>query len=209
MTAIIVVLWHNLKEIDMARVALCEVSGLLKDALDKLSGENGSEWAERLKLALRKNDLLRRVAEVFIGSNKKFVVADHFRIGNAGIAHLDENFNNNFLGKVEHDIPATTLIVSSLERISSDNDIRRELGAYKEQTSLDHLFQLLKRQSRGESSGVLLTNGYQNVFYIRDINQCLWAIGVSYGLNGCWCIEASSVARTYRWYNGSRIFSCK
>ena len=40
----------------MARVALCDVSGLLKDVLDKLSGEDGSRWGQAFKLTLRKEN---------------------------------------------------------------------------------------------------------------------------------------------------------
>lgn len=40
----------------MARVALCDVSGLLKDVLDKLSGEDGGRWGEAFKRTLRKEN---------------------------------------------------------------------------------------------------------------------------------------------------------
>ena len=39
----------------MSKIALCEVSGPLKDLLDKLSGESGDEWLEHLKQMLRKD----------------------------------------------------------------------------------------------------------------------------------------------------------
>ena len=37
----------------MARVALCDVSGLLKDLIDKVSGESGDAWTQRTKIFLR------------------------------------------------------------------------------------------------------------------------------------------------------------
>ena len=40
----------------MARLALCEVRGLLVDLLDKLSGEDGSTWFVALAKFLRKEN---------------------------------------------------------------------------------------------------------------------------------------------------------
>lgn len=37
------------KEVVMAKVALCEVRGLLIDTIEKLSGDDGTEWAEEFK----------------------------------------------------------------------------------------------------------------------------------------------------------------
>ena len=40
----------------MAKLALCEVSELIKQVLDCLSGENGEEWAASLRRFLRKEN---------------------------------------------------------------------------------------------------------------------------------------------------------
>lgn len=55
----------------MGRVTLCEVRGLLVDTIEKLSGEDGAEWAERLKSTLRKDDLLRRITEVAVSATNQ------------------------------------------------------------------------------------------------------------------------------------------
>ena len=191
----------------MARVALCEVNGLLKDALDKLSGESGSEWAERIKAALRKNDLLRRVTEVVVRAVKKLVTADNFKIGIVGIVYLGDNFKSNFLGKVERNVQGTTLVVNHLEKSALDKDIRDELGSDKEEITLAHLFELLKKQSKGES-GAFLTNGLANIFYVRDINGNLWAV-LAVWRSGGWDVRARSVTYPSWWFDGRRVFSRK
>src|SRR3989338_9464091 len=46
------------KELTMAstRLALCEVRGLLNDIVDRLSGDEGTMWAEALKKTCRKEN---------------------------------------------------------------------------------------------------------------------------------------------------------
>lgn len=197
------------QEVVMARVALCDVRGLLIDTIEKLSGEDGTEWAERIKSALRKDDLLRRVTEVAVTAIKKFVAADNFKVGNVGIVYLGDNFKTNFLGKIEKNVTNSILIVSRLEKDSLDKDIRDEVGSDKEETYLAHLSELLTRQSKGES-GVLLTNGYANIFYIRDAIGNVWAVGVRwYSFYRGWVVSAHSVSFPSRWHDDNQVFSRK
>lgn len=54
MTAILVVLWRNQKEVVM-KIAFCDVRGLLNDLNDKLSGDNGGQWRDKLTNMLRES----------------------------------------------------------------------------------------------------------------------------------------------------------
>ncbi len=196
------------KEVVMAKVAFCDARGPLNDLNDKISGDQGSGWLDRLKVMLRKNDLLRRVTEVTVFAVKKFAALDNFKVGNAGIVWLSDNFKTNFLGKIEKDVRAATLVASRLEKSSLDKDIRAELGTDKEETILAHLFQLLSRQSDGKP-GILLTNGYANIFYVRDAKGNFWAVYAGwYSPGRGWHVYANPV-NPDKWHGGHLVFSCK
>ena len=67
------------KEVVMSRIALCEVSGPLKDLLDKLSGESGDEWLEHLKQMLRKDLVIDCDANPYLPSG--WQVEQHLKGG--------------------------------------------------------------------------------------------------------------------------------
>ena len=188
-------------------VSLAEFEGPLTELAQQC--KNRARFDE-FKLWLKKvpGRLLKLIGMVTVSAIKKFVAADNFKIGNAGIAHLGNNFKANFLGKVEKSVEGTTLVVSRLEKASFDKDIRSELGSDKEEVSLYHLFELLNKQSSVGQFGPLLTNGFANIFYIRDTNGTLWAVGVDCAGYG-WVDDADSVTDPNGWSDGIQVFSRK
>ena len=60
----------------------------------------------------------------------------------------------------------------------------------------------MERQSNGD----LLTNGYANIFYVRDVNGELRAVFVGWGGVG-WSVRAYSVGDPDAWRGGDRVFS--
>jgi len=64
---------------------------------------------------------------------------------------------------------------------------------------------LLKKQSNDEESG-LLTNGYANIFHIKDSSGVLRAVSVGWSDAG-WSVNASSVGHPSDWSAGSRVFA--
>ncbi len=189
-------------------VSLAEFEGPLTELRQQCSGGNGRARFEEFKLWLKKvSGLLKRVNHVTVSAVKKFAAADHFKVGNAGIVWIGENFETNFLGKVEKNVKDATVVVYRLEKSSPDKDIRHELGSDKEETALAHLFELLTRQSRGES-GVLLTNGYANIFYVRDAKGNFWAVNAYWSSDG-WYVYANSVMSPNGWDGGYRVVSRK
>ena len=69
------------------------------------------------------------------------------------------------------------------------------------------VWDLLRLQSNGEG-GVLLTNGYANIFYVRDTNGELRAVHVYwYAGYGDWRVHARSVGYPGAWDAGIRVFS--
>jgi hypothetical protein len=124
---------------------------------------------------------------------------------------LGGNFKKHFLkgiGKIELDVPAATLNVYKLRENSVDGPILGALGGNDvAKTSLAYMAQLIKAQPQGQE-GVLLTNGWANIFYIEDDNGGLWAVDCYWRSDGReWNVEACPVAYPYRWLAGRQVVS--
>ena len=63
----------------------------------------------------------------------------------------------------------------------------------------------MEAQQNGEK-GSLLTNGYANIFYIKDVNGVLRTVRVSWG-GGGWYVYAYAVTHPNGWDDGHRVFS--
>ena len=191
-------------------VSLAEFEGPLTELRQQCSGGNGRARFEEFKLWLKKvSGLLKLVSTVTVSAVKKFVAVDNFKVGNAGITWMSDNFKTNFLGKIEKNVKGATLLAHRLEKSSLDKDIRDELGSDKEETTLAYLFELLSRQSDGKS-GVLLTNSDANIFYVRDANGNFWAVNAIWNsMDRGWSLNAYSVTGPGGWLGGGRVFSRK
>ncbi len=122
------------------------------------------------------------------------------------ISYLGDNFKAWFLGKEEQPFAGSTLNCSKLSRYSVDGPIIKELGGEeKAETTLAELFSLMEMQKNGES-GALLTNGYANIFYIKDTAGGLRTVDARWGGVG-WLVHAFAVAHPYEWSDGCRVFS--
>lgn len=121
------------------------------------------------------------------------------------ISCIGDNFKAKFSGKIEVDVPAAELKIHRLCEASLDAPIITALGDCYE-TTLAHLWTLLSRQPNGEQ-GVLLVNGYANIFYVRDLEGGLWAVGARW-YGGGWYVYACSVEYPGRWCAGRQVFSC-
>lgn len=148
--------------------------------------------------------LLKRITTITAPAVQRFVAKDCLKVANVG--WTSNNFKKLFLGKVEENVLEQKLAVSRLERASLDAPILAELGD-KAEVSLAYLFDLLKKQSKGED-GVLLTNGYANIFYVRSTDGNLWAVRADWDShNRYWDVEAASVEDPCRWRGGRQVFS--
>jgi len=144
-----------------------------------------------------------------LGTTKPFVVAEKFAVDTKASAlvkifYLNENFQAWFTGKIETPAVKTTLRYAELVEESLDAPILAELGD-KAETTLDQVYALMERQPNGEE-GILLTNGWANVFYIRDVNGALRAVSVFWHGDG-WDVDAYSVGHPFGWRAGRRVFS--
>lgn len=126
------------------------------------------------------------------------------------ISYLGDNFTEWFLfsgsGKTEDPTSEQTLRYHKLRKSSVDGPIITEIGGEeKSETTLTEMFFLMEKQGNGEA-GVLLNNGYVNIFYIRDQKGVLRAVYV-YWSDGGWDVRANSVEYPYGWNDGDQVFS--
>ena len=133
------------------------------------------------------------------------VVRDEFRVGKNGISFVGQNFQQWFWPKVEAPGASATLRYARLTREDLDEPIRKEIGAAHEETTLGQILALIRRQKNGKR-GVLFTDGIANIFYVRDADETLRAVLVSWGGDG-WGVRAVSVSYPVGWSVGSRVFS--
>lgn len=197
------------------------VLGTVCDLLEKMADP---EWVEATKRFLRKenpwpviqkiiSDLLELIVTVNLPAVDSFRARDHFKVDTSGevrIGWIGDNFCQVFLsgdGRVETDVPEATLNVYRLLKSSLDGPIIAELGEQIAEITLAQMFELLKRQGCGQQ-GVLITNGYTNVFYVRDAKGVLWAVGCLW-VSGCggWDVFAYSITDPDRWSGGLQVVS--
>jgi hypothetical protein len=140
-------------------------------------------------------------------TTERFVARDHFT-GKAPvkISYLGDNFTEWFLNKTEEPFAGSVLAYHRLLKGSVDGPIIAELGGEQEaETTLAEMFALMEKQANGES-GALLTNGYANIFYIRDVNGRLRTVRCDWIVDG-WGVGAYSVEDPRGWGGGRQVFS--
>lgn len=141
-------------------------------------------------------------------TSNPFIARDHFVIDTSKkakvkISYLGDNFKDNFLGKIEEPFAGSMLRYGKLKKGSVDRPIIAELGGEaKVETTLAEMFSLMEK---GEEGG-LLTNGYANIFYIRDKKGVLWAVRC-HGDGVGWFVRAFSVDDPLEWRAGGQVFS--
>lgn len=211
----------------MLSEALQEFIGLLGQLMKNLLGQDAKTWGDEFKKFLRKEpcwvvnkavstpSILGFISTIVIpATTSRFVAREKFvldtsRKAKVKISYLGDNFTEWFLsgnGKTEDPITEQTLRYHNLRQSSADDSVIAELGGAKNsETTLSEMFSLMKKQGKGED-GVLLSNGRANIFYIRDQNEVLRAVGVRWGGLG-WGVGASSVEGRHWWGGGSQVFS--
>jgi prepilin-type processing-associated H-X9-DG protein len=139
-------------------------------------------------------------SDIKASARKRFVVADNFEKGKAGIYSLGSNFQKWFGDKVETNVPAATLSSYTLTCSSVDGPIKAELGENHE-TFLSWLFEKIEAQADGRE-GELLVNGYANIFYVDGrVVFAHWRAGRG------WHVSARVVTYPDSWSVGRRVFS--
>ncbi len=140
-----------------------------------------------------------------------FLVSDYFRRGVVNgveiqIGSIGNNFTLLFADQRVGCHRASRLLWQDLGRSGSSQEIMRTLGGEtKIETNLAEIYFLLRRQNEGQE-GFLLTNGQENLFYVRDSRGELCIIGVRLHLSG-WMIGALKEEQVKLFIaKGTRVF---
>lgn len=195
-------------------MATCKYSDWTRGQVEALLNIVGEENARNLlagkvKVVIEEivDSILDFVATITVlATAAKFIAKEKLAIGQSGIKYHGDNFKAWFLDKVEESQTETTLRCHRLKKWSRDLPIIAELGGEeKVETTLSVIHQLISQQVNGEA-GTLLTNGYANIFYVRDVDGVLRAVNVYwYGVG--WRVLANTVENPYRWLDGNQVFS--
>lgn len=155
---------------------------------------------------------LTLVGTVVVRPMAKFSAMEFFNLNtkkNAPVAinHLGDNFTEWFLGKIEEGVGGeVALRYQTLNKGSLDTPIIAALGGEtKAEMNLAVIADLMTKQAHGEE-GTLITNGYANIFYVRNVNGVLCAVNVRW-YGGGWYVYAYSVSNPSEWRAGRRVFS--
>lgn len=185
--------------------------GTVEAVFNKLGGLEGAAKFLRDEVTLvskpKDSSILDFIGTVTVpATTKRFVAGDRFVI-NTGtnapvkISWIGENFQNWFLGTTEEPVDEQKLSYHKLLKSSLDGLILAELGGQKvAETTLSAIFHLMSLQPNGQK-GVLLTNGYTNIFYVGGRAVCCRWDGDG------WDVNASEVTNPFRWSADYRVFS--
>ena len=136
-----------------------------------------------------------------------FKADDTFFNKKSGVKMVEHgsNFISWFTGKVEEDAPEGMLVPFTLAQNAYDSEIIKDLGGEEAaEVTLAEIWRLMERQANG-GEGVLLSNGWANIFYVRDREGVLRAVYV-FWVGGGWSVDAFALD-DYRWYDDGRVFS--
>jgi hypothetical protein len=136
----------------------------------------------------------------------RVAIGDYFK-KNTGVrfSTIFAEFKNRFFDKTESPAAEVAYRKYKLLCIADDGPIIAELGgASKVEGTFSAAFALLQGQPKGEA-GFLHTNGYANIFYVRDKKGALCAIRISWASDG-WEVDAIPVADPLAWIGEHLIF---
>lgn len=210
----------NQKEVSSKRLQYLLDSGLIADLLDSKGDIDRTEFQKVLGL-LRQADgstqdgsapaqtFLRRVAKMSLPEQAEPFNPYHFFQTRKGLLVCD--------GVLPHVRPPNplqsfpTLGIELFDLISNANDqeIMSELTTshiFDEDVFWSHLAGMVERQWNGEE-GPLLTNGYANIFYVRDQSAEVFRVGAERNAdNRRWEVFAYPL-NARQWREGVRAFS--
>lgn len=199
----------------MSEVSLSEFEGPLTELRQQCaSKESGRSRFEEFKLWLKgaTSGLLEFVTTTTTSAVKRFAVADvlgctGLNIDGLPIALLGDNFKAQFGNTVEENIPASELLVSRLTRYADAIEIAGAVPREKRAVRISQVYQLVLNQER-TGSGLLLTNGWANLFLAYGADGNIWVVFIRRYSDG-WYFYANPLGGPVRWFDGSQVFSRK
>lgn len=133
---------------------------------------------------------------------KNLQSSEQFEVGNNKIGWIGSNFKEHF-GSMEFEEVEAKLETHTLEKPMLDKDILAEFKP--QEATLGELLWAIQNPK-----GLLLENGYANIFYIRDKDNVLWAVRAHWhsGFRE-WFVNAYSVSYPSGWFDVNQVVSRK
>ena len=193
-------------------------AGQLNAIVKKLGGEEGVLKFLRDELVISEavvKQLLERLpATIGIPAITSFTANKHFvpdtsRKAKVKISCLSDDFKKHFLAKVDKSkVVAENLVVNRLLKSSLSPGIIAALGGEsKVEITIGQFFAVFAKQPNCED-GTLLTNGYANVGYVRNINGVLLVVFGFRWLDNGWFFGARPLDDPEDWYvDGTQFLS--
>jgi hypothetical protein len=151
--------------------------------------------------------ILQPITPKPVESNRPFNADETFFNKKSGVKMVEHgsNFKSWFGGKVEEDAPDGELRPLTLTQSASDSEIIADLGGEAAaEVTLAEIWRLMERQANG-GEGVLLTNRYANIFYVRDREGVLRTVCVCW--RGLGWYAGAFALDGHGWRGARRVFS--
>lgn len=175
-----------------------------------LRGENPWQEVKRRMKVLRELEQITEFpgTDVFKVADYLWLTPDNERATAELVIGYLYNIGDNFLDKIEKNVVASKLRAWTLKKDSRDDLIIADLGGEEAaESTVAEMIALMRAQGRGQK-GILLTNGYSNIFYIRDAKGVLWAVRCRWRSDGrYWYVSAYPLSYPNACYAGDQVFS--
>lgn len=152
------------------------VDGQINKLKANLAGLDGFFWLRELEKFMEKKpswtekELLKFISFTPLPHSGKFVVQDFFIEESFKFSGADRCFTKRFMHLNEDERGAASIAACQLQKMTSDYRIIQLLQEVNGEGNFDisvaEMLGMHLKQALGEE-GVLLTNGWQNIFYIR------------------------------------------
>lgn len=160
---------------------------------------------ERVSMFVVETDLLKPIAQATVPARTKPFVASEFYQSDTGLCDSD-TFADRFdlsVRKMADSTPERLYVASLLKANAYDRDIRKDLPD-EHLSTLEDIASLIEAQPNGKK-GILLTNGWANIFYVEGKNGEVFVVGVEWSSSSCsWDVDDWELI-SGRWSAGDQV----
>lgn len=181
--------------------------GQFEAVINRLGGMVGLDKFLAYEVVLKATTLLQFLCASGVSVFTKFVASEKFTKDNPEVrfAGFNENFVNNFLGKIEENIQARTINSHRLKSSSRDPEMMVAIGPENRIIKLAHLYEMLVAQ--GQRQNGPLATFHSNIAYVQDANGVVWAVIAGWDIQNSkgWFVNAKHLDTYATWSYDSHV----
>lgn len=156
---------------------------------------------------LVETSLLKPVATATVAARTEPFKASEFFQNRSGLS-ISDSFRKRFSVKTRRLVksaPERPYVASVLKKEAYDLDIRKEFHVEEHLSTLEDIASLIQAQPDGKK-GFLVTNGYENIFYVAGRNGEVFAVEVLWDSDFLrWFVCASGLQDVGHWLSKYRL----